>query len=842
MKGYDAIDTQGLVRFQFPGLVNPPTAGGTWTIDVLVYRKYRQLTYLILTGTKTVTALSPWDIFDNPNNSNGLLGVSTNISPVFTPDTINSASYTDLKFTPYRAITPKGGGMFIFFPALPTTTPTKYLLPPQKNVSCTYLSKPLTCFSYPEANMMVVENLPVIASGNEVIIRINGFVNAPYVVDLHKSILMWTFSLSKYVAAPPNYLMELEQFKYLDLDPLAYGEVLDAYVLPYQYQALQPAVTYDWVFRLSNDVPEGGKLVLSFPANYYDLQSSSPCPTVELVQGVEWLDPVNNPNVAALTSCGTIFATSIATISSIKPVKKLQVIVIRFKGVQNPSQEGWTPYFQIETRNAQDYIIDRIQTVPQVYITRKFDVQTIVFDGFWVSPSNGNSAGNNLRGDYHLSFYPQTAIPANGLIKVTFPAAEFTPATSWPTTKLCIVGGSLKTYKSCSWETGTQAVINIYLDTRLDIEPGMEPVRLTFPHIRNFNSELSSGVVVVATYYDGLVLDESGSDVTNRKAVTSKEALALSVTGFDYYPRNAGNVARYVFTMAPVVNVDSTAVIVVEFPYEFPKDLGSNIVCTSAALQISSLDPIVCRASEWRVNITNHKGWTCGPSSCSIAVEIYGVVNPNTLPAITDQINVYIYNTTDSLSEYKLGLGALAFTAAPPPLLESWAVSTVDLPRKTTSMAHQLTAAVTSTSITQVNIHFCEDYDSPVLSSALTIKSQPAFSHMSPTYRNNSVYVSQNYQLTANVGSRFEIDQLSQPYSTGMHSLYTIELEDTAAKSVVAKTYANLINRNPPNLQSTEIVIKVNDEKYFYLAAGTYSDAIPVVAAVAPASDIVISA
>lgn len=842
MSGYDPVDTQGLIRFQFPGLINPPTAGATWTIEVLVYRRFRQVTTLILKGTKTVTALTPWDIFENPNNNNGVLGIPTNPSPVFVPNSINTPSYTDLKFTPSRDITPKGGGLYIFFPALPTTTPQKYLLPSQSNVSCSYNNAPLTCYSYPEANIMLIESLPVIPKNNEVIIRINGFTNAPYVVDLHKSILMWTFSLSRYHPAAPPYLMELEQFKYLELSPLAYGVIMDAYVLPYHYEALKQDVTYDWVFRLSNDIPTGGKLVLYFPANYYDLESSSPCPTVELVEGIEWIDPVNNPNVAAATVCTTIFATSIATIRSIKPVKKEAVIVIRFKGVKNPSQEGWTPYFQIESRNQEDYIIDRIQTIPQVYINRKFDVKTIVYDGFWVSPSNGNSATGTLRGDYHLSFFPQTAIPKNGQIQVTFPAAEFVPATSWPTTKICKVGGSLKSIKSCVWQTGSQAVVNIYLDEQLDIEPGMEPIRITFPHIKNFNAELSSGVIVVTTYYDGLVLDESGSDSTNRKAVTSKEALPLSVTSFDYYPRNGGNIARYTFTIAPVVNVDSTGVIVIEFPYEFPKGLGSNIVCKSSQLEISSLDPLICVVNEWRVNITNHKGWTCGPSSCSINIEVYGIINPNHLPAVASQLNIYIYNTTDSLSEYKMSLGALSYTAPPSPLYESWGAYSIDQPRKITNAAHQLFAVVSSASINQVNVHFAESYDCPVLSPSMTVKSQPAFTHTGPTFRNNSVYLSQSYSLTASTPTTFEINQLSQPYTMGRHPLYIIELEDTTAKSIVAKTFPNLINRDPTDMQTSEIIIKANNEEYLYLAAGTYSDAISMVAAVAPTSDIVITA
>jgi len=831
VRGFAPVDSEGLVRLHVPGLYNPTnnTAG---TVLLRVYRNYQRREKLVLKASVTMANAVNQDIFDNPRNTAAPDGSTTNLSPEFVPNLINQPSYADIKFTPSKPINLKGG-LMLFFPKLPTTSPQHYILPPQKSIVCRFGSLILTCHSYFEAATLLIEGLPAVPANNEAIIRITGFTNAPFVVDLHAAFEMWSFS---------DLNIEVERFLYTDLAPLAYGAVNDAYVLPYAYQALRPDVTYDWVFRLTNDVPAGGKLVLYFPANYFDLESSAPCPTVELVQGLAWLDPANNPNVAAAISCSAIFATSIATVSQVQPVKRDEVIVIRFRGVKNPSQEGWTPYFQIETRNQENYIIDRIQTIPQVFVTRKLDVRTIVFDGFFTAPDNGK-----LKGNYYLSFFPQTAIPKNGRIDVTFPAAEFDPATDWPATKVCRVGGSLRTFSRCDW-SATQPLIQVYLDERLDIEPGMQPVRLAFPHIFNFNAELSSGVVKVATNYDGLVLDESGADESNRKAVTSKEARLLSVSFFDYFPRNEANVATYLLRFRPVVNVNGSAVLQLEFPYEFPKGLGENLVCRSPQLLLSALDPLRCLVEDWKLNVTNHKGWTCADglapqAACEVELEVFGVVNPNALPAVSGQVALYVYVTALSVSEFSYGLGALSFEAAPPPLFEQWGAFSAVAPRKLANVNHLLYVTTAVAGADTVRIHFPKEYDLEVLSPGLRIKSDPALPFAAASTHNNSARVAQAYSLAPGVSKVFELQDLSQPYELGqVVPLYTIEFEAGPLKRTLAKTYANLLNRAPIAFATSEVLIAVNADQYLYLEAGTYSDALALVAAVAPpAQDLLIA-
>jgi hypothetical protein len=96
----------------------------------------------------------------------------------------------------------------------------------------------------------------------------------------------------------------------------------------------------------------------------------------------------------------------------------------------------------------------------------------------------------------------------------------------------------------------------------------------------------------------------------------------------------------------------------------------------------------------------------------------------------------------------------------------------------------------------------------------MLIRSEPSMALSSPTFFNNSVSVAQSYVLTANTAKDFVLQGLSQPYDMGTHPLYIFELEDKTAKNVVAKTFPNLINRNPANYQTTEVLIKVNNEQY----------------------------
>ena len=70
----------------------------------------------------------------------------------------------------------------------------------------------------------------------------------------------------------------------------------------------------------------------------------------------------------------------------------------------------------------------------------------------------------------------------------------------------------------------------------MNVEPGMLPIVISIPNVRNFVEDLNSGVLVIRTLYDGyiyiiiirVVLDESGTTEVNRKATTGSVAKYFS--------------------------------------------------------------------------------------------------------------------------------------------------------------------------------------------------------------------------------------------------------------------------------------------------------------------------
>jgi hypothetical protein len=119
----------------------------------------------------------------------------------------------------------------------------------------------------------------------------------------------------------------------------------------------------------------------------------------------------------------------------------------------------------------------------------------------------------------------------------------------------------------------------------------------------------------------------------------------------------------------------------------------------SAQLLIGALDPLWCKADDWFLRITNHKGWAAGTP---IDIEIFGIVNPNRTPLITDQIGIYLFNSKESVTEYNYGMGPLAFSAAPMPLLETSFTTTNALPRFVVTNTHRLVSTISSATINQV--------------------------------------------------------------------------------------------------------------------------------------------
>ena len=93
IQDYGIINKEGLATIHLPGVYNPNSQSQAPTVDINIYRIYRGVTTKILSNTVTMSVPTTYNIFSNAKNTNGSGGISTNESPSFSPNTINTSSY-----------------------------------------------------------------------------------------------------------------------------------------------------------------------------------------------------------------------------------------------------------------------------------------------------------------------------------------------------------------------------------------------------------------------------------------------------------------------------------------------------------------------------------------------------------------------------------------------------------------------------------------------------------------------------------------------------------------------------------------------------------------------------
>lgn len=176
---------------------------------------------------------------------------------------------------------------------------------------------------------------------------------------------------------------------------------------------------------------------------------------------------------------------------------------------------------------------------------------------------------------------------------------------------------------------GTTNVILITLDAELRIEAGMEPVKISFPNIKNFPEDLNSGVVRVRTLYDSVVLDDSGTTEQGRKATTGLAAkfMAASSYSLTYFPTTESESATYEVKLIPTLSISEVAFLIVEYSHDFPYGLGGSVGCEVPLLTKADNDPVLCSVTGRKIRISNLKAYAV--TTDGFLVRLKGVRNPN---------------------------------------------------------------------------------------------------------------------------------------------------------------------------------------------------------------------
>jgi len=782
---FASVTSGTLVTLQLPKIQNPDSMTTAADISVSLIYTQNHITRTYFTSTVSQTASLLDAVVGSGNNTNGVSGAPTNLAPTFNPSTINKVSRAEVKFTPGSGRSLAVGSKIIMkFPLLPTTSPMSFVF-----TSSTYCSIGLTvaqpCLVYPEVGWIVIKNLvQAFTAGQEYSIMIFNIQNPPFAGALNGALNIITISTNR----------EFEEFKYTSFSSFSTGGLSNINVFPSSYEANAVDVEYNWIFVTSNTIPAGGSIQLTFPPNTYSLDSDPPV-TAEVITG---LSPASATSPIKYT-----FVINVATVKNFAAVPAGTLIRVVTKGVKNPIEATRTTNFAILTLNAAGYTIDSNTLITGLNILTANPTGVIVFNYFYTTPSNGN-----MKGNYYLSFYPQTSYPKGTTITILFPSTEFDATDYYDET--CFISGALTTLESCTLDK-TINTFTIITDQKLEIEPGMLPINIYFPHIKNFNEELSSGVVTVRAVYDSVILDDSGNAEDNRKATTSNGAAALTTSSFSIVPSTEGQSATYTVTLKPLVSFNTKAVIQFEFPEEFTAGLGETINCKVPALEISADIPVQCVVDERKINITKLNSYDA-TTGTGFTVSISGIVNPNRLPAVTGTIAVFILTSETVVSEFTLSIGTLSFTAAPQILDVTAFTSSNVLTRKLANYDFTLSPTMNIATPSTLTAEYSSEYSTGTFSKSPTIAIGGAAA-VATTITGNSILKALSAAITSGSSFALSLVNIANPLDSGEKRYPTVYIQDDTANTVTVRTYDNLIK--PLNLIYSHggEIVTINDDQ-----------------------------
>jgi len=594
---------------------------------------------------------------------------------------------------------------------------------------------------------------------------------------------------------------QMENVVYQNFAAFSSGSASNVNVWGSRYEANQPNVQYNWVFVLDDDVPPQGPILLMFPPNYFNLQSS-PLPIGTITS--------NNMQKANPALDFFSYQTNVATLANHNGYVAGSLVTIMFTGVKNPQTSGLTIDFAIQSQTPETYTIDSKSDIPGVLISAANSPGEITYNYFYTTPNNGKIYGN-----YYINFILQNTLPAYGTIEITFPANFVTSSFTTTAGALqCYVSGPITLVNSC---TLSGLIISLVIAETLTIAAGTPPVTVFLPNIMNYNTELDSGPVTIRTLYDNVVLDLSGDTNTNRQATTGIGAF-LMVSGtnylnFAYEPQTEAATAFYNVTIVPINSFNSTATLQFVFPTIFARGLGQGVSCSSPELQISTIDPLICSIQDYVLNITNIQSYNTSINTTGFTISLAGIVNPSLLSVpSTQNIAFYIYQNPNFVSDYTYSLGTLSYTTAPPVLYMSNYIYGSNNTRVLCDNGYSFTPIITA-SFSYIAIEY------PTIYNIGEMWENETYSLSLETATSSTAQIYQNLLITASSGTitagqtfTMNVYQIYNPLIEGQAPYPIIYVYDQTNKQNVMKTYNNLNQFYTPTLFDNGLIITLADD------------------------------
>ena len=560
---------------------------------------------------------------------------------------------------------------------------------------------------------------------------------------------------------------------------------------------------YTISLRIPNAIPGGSSIQIDFPPSF-NLLSSSPSVTFS---SPSFTDLSSTQKVTFTPTIYKLYITNFATYPADTAFS------INVHGVKNPSSgtsaTGWNVYITYTNSAGIVGTIASKTGFDQFTYAAPFTSGTINFQSITATPLNANEQSTT-----QISFTPQSAIAAGGLIQITFPSQYKT----LPSPPECYLSGGITTFSSCVLSGST---ITITTDT--DYLYG--GINVTILNVLNPDYGTTSGFIV-QTSYDGVTLDITDtSSLIGRTLTTSPKANPITYLGLSFSPQNEGEIGAYNFTFLPSNQIETTMVIQLGFPSNFDHRLGDSIACESTNGLIGTIS---CTASNRWVTVTGFSAYIPDAQK-PITIMVYGVINPNSGSSSGYFKVATLVAGSSTYVDYNSQFGTLTSLVAP-----GWAslysVSPVNLYSRLTSdydFNFTTTATIPRTSSSgaiyvDLPSQFQVD-DGTIQCSTDTTTFAEVLE--CTVLRNRIIISGQTSDYVGNVV--FTLRSLSNPITAGQSDILYVKTFDGVNMRIIQRSYKNL-DPFSFNYVYPGPLITVNNDEDIYIDRGTMSAPIPI--------------
>ena len=465
----------------------PPTGSHTVKLSVisLKNRIYSNLNEVVLSFTAATTGA----------------GATTTTSITYSSNLVNS--YFDLTFVPNFGGVTAGSYIIITLPSYDTK-----FIQLDAIISCyvqivaagPFISLP--CISYYNVDWILIQTSINLASTN--VLKITNLQWPRYVPTLTITFcfLVGVITGNSYTQRPGSCA--------LPVNPIPNSFNLAMIAVPKKGLGYVDC-TYTFSFLATNTIPANSNIVLTFPTTY-SLIDSSPAPifTAPLLSGY------NGYPLQFTTTANQLI------ISNIDEYPANTLFTIIATGIKNPSSgtvsSGWT--IQVFYNSA---LVNQLPSFFSFPFDSAFVSGYVIINQINAFPVNADEYA-----DYTIVFTPQTDIPSNGIIQVTFPGNQYKEL---PGNLECDLSGGIQTFYSCILSSTT---IIIVIGEKYS--SGVGSIYLTIKNIKNPDAGTTDGFII-STIYDGVTLDVTDQTTLTGRTFTSI-ATARKLLFYFFYKLN----------------------------------------------------------------------------------------------------------------------------------------------------------------------------------------------------------------------------------------------------------------------------------------------------------------